>query len=355
MSDEQEVWSSREQMGAEHNTQPFPSPPVTFNIGQVNILNRTDGSDYRYRFLMDTIASEQLDIVTLQEVADTKLLQERLSDGYDAVFVRRNSSSSIHEGDCVGIVYDTESIAQAGLTFERYCQVDFSWLPGAFNGVLARFRDNNVGNQGEERSSSVYVYSGHFMWNMVNEHKRLLQLRMIASLAEYLRRHDPGSVFIIASDINTNEDAAGYAYIVGRQPGIEIPTEYQSKYQEALRNAVTAILSESERAEGTSPLLMPEAKGTFFVDAYSIAGQEDEWDTTDQGNNYWGHLTAQRHGIMCPEMLPQRRIDYILSHGWVYGKRGCPVSYNRFGEPKPERGFMDPLSDHYGISATILL
>lgn len=334
----------------------------TLHVGQVNILNREEGYDYRYRFLAHQILTKKLDITAVQEVTHPELLQQHLPSGYESVFFKSKADAFRTYKDAVGIIYDADSLAEKGVHFEHSATVDFSWI-GGHVGVLTRFHDGNA----IEGNGSIYVYSGHFIWNMVNEHKRLMQLRLLASLAKYLKQQDPGSIFIIAADMNTNDDTASYGYITGKQPGIEIPTEYQAGYYNALRMAAEAILGTPARNVGTDSTepvyvapetimaYLPEAQGTFFVDAYVVAGDSGEWATTDQGNNHWGRLTASRFGITHLEMLPQRRIDYIFSYEWVYGKRGCPVSYQRFGDSDPAADFPLELSDHYGISAEILL
>jgi hypothetical protein len=53
-------------------------------------------------------------------------------------------------------------------------------------------------------------------------------------------------------------------------------------------------------------------------------------------------------GIEFPELLPDRRIDYVWTYGWAYGRPGCPVAMQRSFTDTTRYGY--PASDHYGLT-----
>lgn len=97
----------------------------------------------------------------------------------------------------------------------------------------------------------------------------------------------------------------------------------------------------------------PDRSGDFayWVDAYTHKGQPVDY-VTSSPKLYWAKDTAQRTGIILPEELPERRIDYILLNGWVYGRDGSPLTFGRFGTEL--KGAAEP-TDHYGIYSDLLL
>ena len=87
----------------------------------------------------------------------------------------------------------------------------------------------------------------------------------------------------------------------------------------------------------------------MWVDAWEVKGREYNYSTSN-GELYWSKETASHKGIVLPQLLPQRRIDYIFSYEWVYGKVGSPLSFNTFGSLT---GKPNEISDHYGLWADI--
>jgi len=97
----------------------------------------------------------------------------------------------------------------------------------------------------------------------------------------------------------------------------------------------------------------PDRKGDFayWVDAYTHKGKLEDYATSSP-KLYWARDTAKRTGIVYPEELPERRIDYILVNGWVYGRAGSPLTFGRVGTNL--KGAAEP-TDHYGIYSDLLL
>jgi endonuclease/exonuclease/phosphatase family metal-dependent hydrolase len=86
---------------------------------------------------------------------------------------------------------------------------------------------------------------------------------------------------------------------------------------------------------------------TFWTEAFALAGNPEEATTVSAGN-HWAQLTARSVGIEFPEMLPDRRIDYVWTYGWAYGRPGCPVAMQRSFTDTTRYGY--PASDHYGLT-----
>jgi hypothetical protein len=86
---------------------------------------------------------------------------------------------------------------------------------------------------------------------------------------------------------------------------------------------------------------------TFWTEAFAVVGNPAEADTVAAGN-HWAQQTARGVGIELPEMLPDRRIDYVWTFGWAYGRPGCPVAMQRSFTDTTRYGY--PASDHYGLT-----
>jgi|GEM_PF-2075481 hypothetical protein len=86
---------------------------------------------------------------------------------------------------------------------------------------------------------------------------------------------------------------------------------------------------------------------TFWTDAFAVVGNPEEAPTVATANQ-WAQQTARGVGIEFPEMLPDRRIDYVWTYGWAYGRPGCPVAMQRSFTDTTRYGY--PASDHYGLT-----
>lgn len=83
----------------------------------------------------------------------------------------------------------------------------------------------------------------------------------------------------------------------------------------------------------------PIAPGAVFYDA---------WETAGDGSH--GYTWNNRNKWAAPGLLPDRRIDYILSAWPRSGGVGHPISCALLGV---EEGPTGPPSDHYGVVADI--
>lgn len=149
----------------------------------------------------------------------------------------------------------------------------------------------------------------HLAWGN-REHLRLLAMRTVSSEADSLHKQNPNHLVIVGGDFNTIPESATIRYLRGLDPH-EFYTE-------------------------------------MWTDAWSVS----EVFPTARKSGGWAEETAESIGIVHPELMPDRTIDYLMSYGWNYGKHGCPVSLSKFGLSVLSNGY--GLSDHYGITVQFL-
>lgn len=270
----------------------------TLRVGQINILNKEEDRVNRYLRLIRHLHAEGIEAVTIQEVTDTKKLERELTEaGFPYViwgtpFKRRHDP----EPDSVGIAskYPLNIHGEVEHENERNSLIASIVLPG---------RD-------------FYICSAHFAWGSFAEGVRLLQAQEIDYEASLIMNSNPNAVFILGGDLNTPENSRTLRYFFG----LDLNYDFRS---------------------------------TYWVDAHSEAGKTENWATTDQGKGTLGPATAIRFEILYPEFMPARRIDFLLTRGWVYGKPGYPINFGRFGEPQSSDDI--ELSDHFGIWADYIL
>lgn len=159
---------------------------------------------------------------------------------------------------------------------------------------------------------SVIVVSAHLFWGGNKERERLIQATAIDAhvvklMAKY---HDKDPMAVLAGDFNTTPGSDTNRFLTGHGAG----------------------------AHGGY---------TFWADAFTVAGNPAE-ATTVAADNHWAQATARGVGIVFPEMLPDRRIDYVWTYGWAYGRPGAPVAIKRSFTDTTRYGY--PASDHYGLT-----
>lgn len=125
--------------------------------------------------------------------------------------------------------------------------------------------------------------------------------------------------------------------------------ELESKYSD--RNPIVLLCGDFNTEPDSSTLRFLKGQssladqGTYWVDCWDVVGEGD--GVTSDPMTKHGQITARNCGIMMPEMIPARRIDYTLVKGWVYGRVGCPLLSRLIGTTLDDEGYTP--SDHYGI------
>lgn len=163
---------------------------------------------------------------------------------------------------------------------------------------------------------TLIVVSAHLAWGGDQEGTRLTQITAIDNQVRVLmnRYQDQNPVAVLAGDFNTLPGSDTNRYLNGQGPG----------------------------ADGGGY--------TFWTEAFAVVGNPEE-ATTVAADNHWARKTARIVGIEFPELLPDRRIDYVWTFGWAYGRPGCPVAMQRSFTDTTRYGF--PASDHYGLTVDI--
>lgn len=162
---------------------------------------------------------------------------------------------------------------------------------------------------------TIIIVSAHLAWGGDQEGTRLTQMTAIdhgirALMDRYEGRHP---VAILAGDFNTLPGSDTNRYLNGQGAG-------------------------------------SDGGYTFWTEAFAVAGNPEEAATVAAANP-WAQKTARGVGIEFPEMLPDRRIDYVWTYGWAYGRPGCPVAMQRSFTDTTRYGY--PASDHYGLTVDL--
>lgn len=266
----------------------------TINLTQINILN--DDHDYKTRYerfvkLLDN-HNPVIDIVTIQEVSYPDYLISLMFEIGFSSYTKTKMFRNKHG------IYD------CGMIFSR--------------GTVEKLDFNNphersvLGAQVTVDDRLYNVFGVHLSWGPARGFERLNQLTIVDRIAEKYEVLFPGSVSVLAGDFNTDSESRAIRFLKGWDLGSD------------------------------------NLRSTLWMDAFSEAGDEDSWTTADHSTNKYGQHSAIKNGVIDVSLLPKRRIDYIFSRGWLYGKNGYPVDFGIF-EGSEE------FSDHNGIFASLLV
>lgn len=157
------------------------------------------------------------------------------------------------------------------------------------------------------------VFNVHGIWGGHLAHKRESQFKSISTHASILEEHYSGNgIFtVLGGDFNTEPDSSVMRYLKGLQG-----------------------LGES---------------GAYWIDAWELCGEGE--GTTSTPHMKLFSETAKSIGNQYPQDTPERRIDYIMTKGWLYGRRGMPLSIDLCFTEEDKNGYT--VSDHYGLVARI--
>jgi endonuclease/exonuclease/phosphatase family metal-dependent hydrolase len=130
-----------------------------------------------------------------------------------------------------------------------------------------------------------WVCSAHLSWGAEVEHVRVAQARTLDTYATT----SGTSAQILGGDFNATPESATVRRLTGLDPWA------------------------------------PEGPTSYWVDAHRIAGEGSGFTSVVQGNVY-GHRTALNGGVLRPELIPPRRIDYLLVRGYAHGRVGSVLA-----------------------------
>lgn len=164
----------------------------------------------------------------------------------------------------------------------------------------------------------ILAVSAHLEWGGDKEHVRLAQVIAIENevrvrLTEHSRISPVTPIALLGMDANALPDSDTIRYITGLGAGTGFG-------------------------------------GAQWVDMWAASGQGEGYTSVVAGNPY-AVSTAISVGITRPEMVPDRRIDYLMARGWVYGRPGHPLDVEVRGQSSTLGKVV--ASDHRSVVATI--
>lgn len=132
------------------------------------------------------------------------------------------------------------------------------------------------------------VTSTHLAWGSDAEGVRLEQLEYLDEMSAAAQRRSPQTVHVLCGDLNALPEGRAIRFMTGLDIG-------------------------------------REGQGTQWVDAWAAAGTGGDGATSDPAL-VRAQISAQSVGIQRQDLLPRRRIDYVLVRGYAYGRPGCPLT-----------------------------
>lgn len=276
-------------------------------ISTLNALNNPERLDERIEFLSEEINVLNPDILCLQEVifddvdgssASLDTIADKTNLKVSNSLLQTTSRKGVHSG--IAILSSMETVKTG--TFHLYNN-DLGVTNK--NAMYSIFMHPN--------GSAIIAITAHLHWGGDQEYGRLIQLsainRKAKELFEDYKHLNP--IIVLGGDFNAVPTGDAIRFMTGKGVGIA-------------------------------------NDGAYWIDAWELLGNADN-EYTSLPLDYWNQKTALANGIVIPELLPKRRIDYLLSFGWTYGSHGSPLTFAHcFGNPSPA-GL--PISDHIGLTA----
>jgi endonuclease/exonuclease/phosphatase family metal-dependent hydrolase len=308
-----------------------PTLPVVVTVVTWNLLWAPTQRVARTRAASQTLAALAADVVLLQEVyfpsrgpstADTLAHTLGLHVAVDGRFV------DLGDGSWTGLAVlarhrtgssfrldfpRTTPTGEPLVLTEREAGRELRARPARKSGCLAvELRDARWGGL-----DGSFVASTHLCWGAAAEAVRLAEVQLIDALAADLTGDVPGALnpgqpdhaFVLGGDFNAPPNGDSVRWLCGA-------------------------------AASSAP-------GTYWIDAHAARGSGPGF--TSLPSDGWGARTARAHGLD-PELLPPRRIDYVLTRGWRWGLPGCPLTCRAVELPAG----LAAASDHRPVAATLL-
>lgn len=275
----------------------------TFRLASLNVLHFGHRLDDRIGLAIQELRAIQPDALLLQEVPvqDESILERiRAELGWHGDIIH-NVTDTRHDG----LVSGTAIISR--VPFE-----DVHELPKVLPDEPWETPSTAVTIQ--HLDHRIHLISAHLPWGGENEQGRIAVAAAINTHARQIREQEPDTLILWGGDFNA------------------VPESLTNRW-----------LSGTTIYDGDS---------TFWVDAFDLVGRPES-KITSRTDNEMAWETARSVGISHPHLIPGRRIDYLKAFGWVYGRTGHPIVFNRWGDSEAADGLT--VSDHYGIWADFLL
>ena len=276
----------------------------TLLLATMNVLNRDDNYLNRVDGIMSMLINHaHTDIICFQEVRLDKInefadiLNER---GYGFTWRREPMHNKL---DTVGIAYNMRSMHTIGSSEPVY-------------GVEA-LKAHLVYNNDDTRHIGVITYHGD--WGATMQASRLRELSVINRLSVSMSRYP----VVLAGDFNARPNERSIRYIRGEAEGLnDKDWAYWIEAQDMKESLI-----------GSKPFMTSLNTGLAI-------------------------MTAANQGIDDASYYPERRIDYIFTHGFTYGKQGGftgdASTYDGFINDDGTWVGVNMLSDHRPVLASII-
>lgn len=280
-------------------------------LATLNLLHSPISIEERVKFLAEEINRTEIDVLCLQEVLSEKQagfdIVEFLCDNTNLSFGQRGITTS-HKGLETGNATLTR-FEDASFVQHSYVKSALHVSP-AFGNIIEPVITSLIVN-----GVNVHIFNVHYIWGSGAERTRVRQAEQLVRHVEHLREVDPHCVCLMAGDFNSVPDALTMQFLYGLQES-------------------------------------PDGATTLWVDAWKIAGNAEN-EITNDPETYWAKETCKAFNLLNVDLIPKRRIDYILSYEWCYGKTGSPVRFDRWANNQNQEGL--EISDHFGIWADIYI
>lgn len=264
----------------------------TARIGTLNLLNTLQSKE-RLEAVVAAMDKSKLDYLLLQEVVERETLSEAFAEaGYSHIVF----SEPYGKGkDSLAVV-------------SKYPLTVWDGSLNPYDAILAK---SIFPVQTVFEGKRINLLSAHFYFG-ASEARRLKQAEIADDIALRLSFEDVNSITILGGDLNAEPDARSIRFLKGFDVSADGKTS------------------------------------TVWTDAHRVAGRDDNFYTSRPSSNVQARATAFTKDIVYPGFLPDRRIDYLFSYGWTYGKIGSPLSFSYL------IGDLE-LSDHDGIFSDFLI
>lgn len=265
-------------------------------VASLNLSNNTAFYNDRVKAVIFEANKKDVDVLLLQEIAQNEkesIKNLALQAGYEYSYV----SPSV-------VVRQHGSVGSSTGIFSRYPMVNademnLTALTGATRGAYATVEFNG---------HYIFVLSVHLLRGAENGYIRLKQATLLEETASR-QALDRGKA-IVGGTFNDVPDGDSVRYLKGLKASNEI-------------------------------------KSAFWIDATD--GSDIQDTPTTRYNSLLGRESAENNDIPFPELIPERKVDYLLVRGWVYGSIGMPMNPELFGISHSKEGL--GVSDHYGVLA----
>jgi endonuclease/exonuclease/phosphatase family metal-dependent hydrolase len=288
-----------------NKTKYLPKPENSIRVASFNLLNKALNMETRLNSLIEELEVINPDVLCLQEVIETKdyPVLERLSEelGFVTYFTKRETKGAFGE--------ELSGPAILSKTQEEH----FSILDQSGIGINSSLPQLPILTSSFMHNGyKIYVINTHLTWGSHSTGIRTRQAERISQYARGIREIEPQAVILLTGDFNCVEESTTIRFLKG--------------------------LEETHTGENT-----------LWVDAWAASGTPENAITSDP--TFPLSLgTAKMFGVAHTDFTPKRRIDYIFSYEWCYGKAGYPLTFGRFADDRNIE-----ISDHFGIYSDISL